>query len=100
MNLNEISDKLAMVSDIYSEKYNIRRDDDWFVLKMQEELGELSSAHLKLTQRARVGGESSESLNRNLRDEVADVLALTLLFARHKGIDVELAIKEKWFQYL
>jgi hypothetical protein len=50
MNLNEITDKLAKVSDIYAEKFQIRRDDDWFV--------------------------------------------------KHKGVDVEQAIKDKWFQYL
>lgn len=38
------------MSDIYAEKFQIRRDDDWFV--------------------------------------------------KHKGIDVEQAIKDKWFQYL
>jgi NTP pyrophosphatase (non-canonical NTP hydrolase) len=100
MNLNEISEQLGKVSDIYAEKFGIRRDDDWFVLKIQEELGELSSAYLKLTQRARVGEETQASLETNLKEEVADVIAMTLLFAKHKGIDVEQALKDKWFKYL
>ncbi len=100
MNLNEISERLGKVSDIYAEKFGIRRDDDWFVLKIQEELGELSAAYLKLTQRARVGQDSQTELDKNLRDEVADVVAMTLLFAKHRGIDVEQAIKDKWFRYL
>ena len=100
MNLNEISERLSKVSDIYAEKFGIRRDDDWFVLKIQEELGELSSAYLKLTQRARIGEETQASLETNLKEEVADVIAMTLLFAKHKGIDVEQAIKDKWFRYL
>ena len=100
MNLTEITNQLTRVSDIYAEKFDIRRDDDWFVLKIQEELGELSSAYLKLTQRARVGEESSNTLNQNLQDEIADVIAMTLLFAKHRNIDVEQAIKKKWFKYL
>ena len=100
MNLNEITNNLSKVSDIYADKFNIRRDDDWFILKIQEELGELTSVYLKLTQRARVGEESIKDLEKNLTEEVADVIAMTLLFARHKGIDVEKAINEKWFQYL
>lgn len=100
MNFHEITDKLERVSDIYSEKFNIRRDDDWFVLKIQEELGELSSAYLKLTQRARIGQDTQEKLDENLRDEIADVIAMTLLFARNRNIDVEQAIKNKWFRYL
>ncbi|MBL7671560.1 MAG: hypothetical protein JNM39_13835 [Bdellovibrionaceae bacterium] len=100
MNLNEIADQLGKVSDIYAEKFGIRRDDDWFVLKIQEELGELSAAYLKLTQRARIGEDSQKRLDENLRHEIADVVAMTLLFAKHRGIDVEQAIKDKWFQYL
>tara|TARA_B110001454_G_C12723340_1_gene436787 strand:- start:6288 stop:6590 length:303 start_codon:yes stop_codon:yes gene_type:complete len=100
MNLKEISEQLGKVSDIYAQKFGIKRDNDWFLLKLQEEMGELSSAYLKLTQRARVGSETAADLEKNLRDEVADVMALTILFAKHRGIDVEQAIKDKWFQYL
>lgn len=100
MNLKEISEKLGKVSDIYARKFSINRDNDWFVLKIQEELGELTNAHLKLSQRARMGNQTQVEVEQNLKDEIADVLALTLLFARHKGIDAEKAISEKWFKYL
>ena len=100
MNLKEISEQLGKVSDIYSMKFNINRDDDWFILKIQEELGELTSAHLKLSNRARKGEATQAELESNLKDEVADVIALTLLYARHKNIDVEQAVKDKWFKYL
>lgn len=100
MNLKAITERLSKVSDIYAAKFEIRRDDDWFILKIQEELGELSSAYLKLTQRARTAQQTQAELEKNLRDEFSDVIAMTLLFAKHKNIDVEQAIKEKWFQYL
>ena len=100
MALNEIINRLLQVSDIYADKFNIHRDDDWFVLKIQEELGELSAVHLKLTQRARIGENSKVELNKNLQDEMADVVAMTLLFAQHRGIDIQNTIEEKWFKYL
>lgn len=100
MNLKEISDQLGKVSDLYAQKFSIRRDEDWFVLKMQEELGELTAAHLKLTQRARLGTQTQAELEKNLQDEIADVLALTLLYAKFRGVDAEQALKNKWFKYL
>ncbi len=100
MNFNEVSENLSKVLDVYTQKFNIARSDDWFVLKIQEELGELSSAHLKLTRRARLDQHTQSELDKNLRDEIADVIAMTLLFAKHKGIDAEQAIKDKWFKYL
>lgn len=100
MTLKDIEVNLKRVSDVYAEKFSIKRDDDWFILKIQEELGELTAARLKLTQRARIGKLSTGELQKNLEDEVADVIAMTILFAEHKGIDVETAIKNKWFKYL
>lgn len=100
MNIKEITEWLQKVSDGYADRFNIKRDTDWFVLKIQEELGELVSTHLKLTDRGRREDEEPGKLLQNLEDEIADVIAMTLLFARHKGIDVEEAIRNKWFQYL
>ncbi len=100
MNLKEIELKLKQIIDGYSEKFAIKRDDDWYVLKIQEELGELTAAHLKLTERGRVAGKSKDELEKNLREEIADVIAMTILFAQHKGIDVEQALQDKWFKHL
>ena len=41
------------ISDIYAGKYGIVRDDDWYLLKLQEELGELTAGHLRLSSRGR-----------------------------------------------
>lgn len=100
MNLKEITNKVSQICDIYIEKYNIQKDDDWFLLKIQEELGELSSVYLKLSQRGRLKNETQQDLEKNFQDEMADVLAFILLFAHHKNIDIEQALKQKWFKYL
>jgi len=100
LDIREPEEKVAQVSDVYAKKFEINRDHDWFLLKIQEELGELTSAHLKLSQRARIGTNSQDDLKKNLKDEIADVLAMTVLYARHRGINIEEALQEKWFKYL
>lgn len=95
--LIEIADDVARVSAIYAARNNIRRDADWFVLKLAEEAGELVAEHLRLTGRGRAredeGGDA-------LADEAADLLAHVLLFCRHNGIDIEAALERKWLKYL
>lgn len=100
MEIKQVEKNLKTIIDGYAQKFDIKRDDDWYVLKIQEELGELTSTHLKLTSRGRMGQKSKAELEQNLKDEIADVIAMTILFAEHKGIDVEQALKDKWFKYL
>lgn len=95
MTLSEVSDAAAQISDIYARKYAIARDDDWFLLKLQEELGELSQAHLRLSSRGR--GEATEH---DRADEAADVLCMLLLYCRRFGIDPDEAVRRKWLTWL
>lgn len=96
----ELADKAQRVSDIYAERCDIRRDDDWFVLKLQEEAGELVAECLRLTGRGRVEGHTQPEMRTALEDEAADVLAMLLLSCRHNGIDLEAALGRKWFCHL
>jgi NTP pyrophosphatase (non-canonical NTP hydrolase) len=98
--LPELTMLLAEVSDTYASRNGITRDDDWYLLKVQEELGELTAEYLKSTARGRLKGADSATVRRALEDETADVLAMLLLFVRHHGIDIESALDRKWFQYL
>jgi len=95
LTLAELSEAAARISDIYAGKYAIERDDDWFLLKLQEELGELAQAHLKLSGRGR--GEVPEQ---SRADEAADVLCMLLLYCRRFGIDPETAVRSKWLSWL
>ncbi|MFA6017903.1 MAG: pyrophosphatase [Patescibacteria group bacterium] len=101
MNLTEIAEKLQRVDDAYHKEFNISpAENDWFLLKLQEELGELTQAYLNTTGRNRRSPESEEQGKRALAQEIADVTSYLLLFAERIDIDVEKAIQEKWFTYL
>ena len=98
--LAELAPLVAEVSDTYASRNDIARDDDWYLLKLQEELGELTAEYLKSTGRGRLKGADSAAVRQALEDEAADVLAMLLLFAGRNGIDLEAALERKWFQYL
>ena len=46
MNLTELSDAVEAASAAYAARWGIRRDDTWFLFKLQEEVGELTQAYL------------------------------------------------------
>lgn len=98
--LPELTALVAEVSDTYASRNAIARDDDWYLLKVQEELGELVAEYLKTTNRGRHKGADAPTIRQALEDETADVLAMLLLFARHNRIDLDAALERKWFQYL
>lgn len=100
MNFKDIEITLQKVCDQYSEKFGIEIAADWFLVKIQEELGELSAAHLAATHRSRPKDKTPEQIKENLSEEVADVFAMTVLFALHQKIDLTEALQKKWFKYL
>lgn len=98
--LEELGDKVQRVSDIYARNCDIRRDDDWYVLKLQEELGELVAEFLRLSGRGRMKDMLPADARLALENEAADVLAMLLLFARNENIDLEAVLRRKWFAHL
>jgi NTP pyrophosphatase (non-canonical NTP hydrolase) len=98
--LEDITERLQRVSDVYAARTGVRRDDDWFALKLQEEAGELVSEHLRLTGRGRAKGLSDSEMRVARDDEAADLLATVLLYCRHNNIDIEAALERKWFRHL
>ena len=98
--IEELTEKLARVSDTYAVKCDIKRDADWYALKLAEEVGELVAEHLRGSGRGRRKDMSDGQIAEALADETADVFAMTLLFARQNGIDLVAALERKWFRYL
>ena len=98
--LDELTERVGRVSDLYAARCNIRRDEDWYALKLQEEAGELVAEYLRGSGRGRLSGQSGAEMREALADEAADLMAQLLLFCRNNAIDLEAALERKWFRYL
>lgn len=97
INLNKITLEIESISKKYADIKGINRDKDWFLLKLQEELGELVQCYLRSTGRKKIGERSEIEIRNDLEDETADLFCQVLLFAFHNNIDVIKAVEGKWF---
>lgn len=100
MDVQEVTTKVERIAALYSERFGVEYSGDWFLLKLQEELGEMTQAHLILTNRTRRKIASEQEGRDALGKEVADVFAYVLLFAKQMNIDVEEELAKKWYPYL
>lgn len=100
MNIDQITEKAKKVAEQYAQEFNIEYTEDWFVMKLQEEFGEMVQQHLIRTHRTRRTPESDNAAKEALAEEIADVFCYVLLFAKWSGISVEQAVTKKWFKYL
>ena len=96
--LSDLGAQIAQVSDIYARNYGIDRSGDWYLLKLQEEMGELTQAYLDATGRSR--RPADDEARAALRREMADALGMLLLLARSEGVDLDAAVQEKWLSWL
>lgn len=96
MDLAHLTDEVEDVSRAYAQRHGITRDATWFLLKLHEEIGELTQAYLMRAGQARTKGFSPREIDAQFRGEVADVLCHTLLLAHHHGIDLQDAVTRKW----
>ena len=94
-----MSERVEKLSARYGEYLGIERDGDWFLLKLQEEMGELTQAYLQVTGRARTKGQTSEEIRDAFQLEFADVFCQLLLLARHFDVDVPTEIERKWLSH-
>jgi NTP pyrophosphatase (non-canonical NTP hydrolase) len=90
------TDRLQAISDRYGRVYDVDRSGDWHLLKIQEEMGELTQAYLAKTHRSR---RDPEKACAEVAHEMADVLCMLLLMARAEGVDLKAAITGKWLKW-
>ncbi len=95
LDLAALQADVLRISDIYAAEHQIDRDPDWALLKLQEELGELTAEHLRLSGRARGTPDATAQA-----DEAADVLGMLLIYCHRAGIDMEAAMRRKWLKWL
>lgn len=80
----------------YCAQNGFERDSDWVMLKLLEEVGELTQVWNRLTGRGRPGAADREALLHDLESEAADVLGMVLLLSHQHGMDLPAAIARKW----
>lgn len=90
------TDRLQAISDRYGRVHGIDRGGDWHLLKIQEEMGELTQAYLAKTHRSR---RDAEAAGTEVAHEMADVLCMLLLNARAEGVDLRAAVTDKWLKW-
>jgi len=93
--LSDLRTSVLRISDIYAAEHGIERSADWALMKLQEELGELTAEHLRMTGRARGAADAGKRA-----DEAADVLGMLLIYCDAAGIDLEQAMRDKWLKWL
>lgn len=94
--LSDLIQQFENASATYAAANSVERDDDWFVLKLQEEMGELTQIWNRTTGRGRRKGMTDAELATALADETADLLGHVLLFAHRNGLDLAAAVERKW----
>jgi len=95
LDLKALQADVLRISDLYAAEHGIDRSGDWALLKLQEELGELTAEHLRISGRAR--GVADAGMR---GDEAADVLGMLLIYCDGAGIDLEAAMQRKWLHWL
>ena len=93
MELQAAQADVEAISRAYARLHGIERSDDWLVLKLGEEVGELTQAYLAASGRSRRAVEDGRDA---LRAEMADVLAHLLLLAERFDVDLPAALDDKW----
>ncbi len=97
MDFKELQNKVVENAINYGQKYNVKIDEDFALLKLYEEMGEFAQAVLIHRKKSRPEKYVSEEVSKNeLAKELADVIGMLIVNAHLLGIDLEEAIKKKW----
>ena len=95
MNLKETALHCEKAWNQYAEKFQIHRDDEFYLFKMQEELGELTRAFLEL-RGSEKKSKTEEELKKKFASDVASLVGNALILALHFDVDLETDIKRKF----
>lgn len=96
MDIGALTEDAEAVSAHYANRHATTRTDGWFVLRLNDEVGELTQAYLAHNVQTRDMGRSGQQLRTDLGQEVADVLVQTLLIAKQLDVDAARAVDEEW----
>ena len=95
MDLKKAAEHCEKAWSAFAEKHNIKRPDEFYLFKMQEELGELVRTFLELRGCERKE-KNPEELQKKFEGDCASLIGNALILALHFGVDIEKKIKEKF----
>jgi len=96
MTLKDAADHCEAAWSAYASRHAIRRDsDEFYFLKLQEELGELARRYLEMTNAEQTRSDGS-TLRRKFEEDCASLVGNALILARHFKVDLDARIAEKF----
>ncbi len=93
--LDDLQAMAMQVAEIYRDRFGAPDRAQWTLLKLNEEMGELTGAWLQAEGQGR-----GEATKQDVANELADVLGFLLVFAAQAGIDPANALHAKWGRHL
>ena len=97
MEFKDIERKVVENAISYGREYNIEIDEDFALIKLYEEIGELSQAILIHRKKSRPEKHLQEDVSKKeIAKELADVVGMAMVNAHLLGINLEDAISKKW----
>jgi NTP pyrophosphatase (non-canonical NTP hydrolase) len=97
MEFKEVQEKVNNTAKKYGEEYNIKIDENFAILKSQEEFGEFIKSYIIYKKLCRPEKFLPvEEAKGELAKEMADVVGLIMVVANILNIDLEEAITNKW----
>ncbi|MFH1711681.1 MAG: MazG-like family protein, partial [Patescibacteria group bacterium] len=101
MDFNKLQKDVLANARRYSKKYKVEFNEEFALLKLVEEIGELFQAYLIHRKQCRPEKYVSEKESREeIAKELADVICMCIVSANELDIDLEEAIKIKWLKHL
>ena len=99
MTFHELQQAIIRNANAYGERFHIKIDEDFALLKLYEEMGEFAQAVLIYRKKSRpekfMPDEKAKEL---VAAELADVIGMALVNAKLLDIDLEAAFEKKWLK--
>jgi NTP pyrophosphatase (non-canonical NTP hydrolase) len=94
---NQLQTEISKIFLSNAKRDNLKVDEDYLVMKINEELGEFVQSYLVHKKRCRPAKylDSKES-HREMAKELSDVVGLAFVISKMLKIDLEEALVKKW----
>lgn len=97
MEFKELEEKIIEIGRLYDKRHGVKVDENFALLKLQEEVGELAEAVLIYRNQCRAHKKiDSREAKKNLANELADVIGVTINIAHLFDIEMSEALNDKW----